>query len=95
VSGKKIDGRSDIFSIGVTLYQLLTGKVPFTGQPLATLMYQIANDKHEDVRSIRPDFPVCVSAIVNKALQKDPDQRYQSGKDMANAMRMCMKQLYY
>ncbi len=90
--GKNIDGRADIFSLGVTFYQLLTGKLPFNGDSMASLMYAIANEKHEDVRSFRMDLPACVGIIIDKALEKDAEQRFQSGREMAIMMKACYEQ---
>lgn len=94
LSGKKVDGRSDLFSLGVTFYQLLTGKLPFKGDSMATLMYKIANEAHPDLRQARPELiqkRPCLSAIIDKALQKDVDQRYQSGLEMARDIQRCAK----
>jgi len=93
LAGKKVDGRSDLFSLGVTFFQLLTGELPFVADSLASLMYKIANEKHVDVRMLRPDLPTCVSTIVNRALYKDIEKRVQSGKHLANALRRCQQQI--
>lgn len=93
LAGKKVDGRSDLFSLGVTFYQMLTGELPFIGESLASLMYKIANEKHPDVRMFRPDLPSCVSAVINKALHKDMERRFQSGEKMAQAIKRCMERL--
>jgi len=90
--GKEIDGRADIFSLGVTFYQMLTGSLPFNGDSMASLMYNIANEKHPNVRRFRMDLPPCVSTIIDKALEKDPKQRFPSGREMAIMMKACFEQ---
>jgi serine/threonine-protein kinase len=90
LAGKKIDGRSDLFSLGVTLYQLCCGHLPFSGESMAQLMFKIANEPHVDILSVRPDVPPCLVAIIDKALAKDVAQRYQSGTEMAHDLRECM-----
>jgi len=89
LAGRKIDGRSDLFSLGVTLYQMACGQLPFGGDSMAQLMYKIANEPHLDIRSLRPELPDCLVAIVDRALTKDPDQRYQTGAEMARDLRTC------
>jgi serine/threonine-protein kinase len=90
LSGKKVEGRSDLFSLGVTLYQLVCGRLPFQGDSMAQLMFKIANEPHADIRTHVPDLPACVAAIVNKALAKDPESRYVNGEIMAKALRLCL-----
>ncbi|MBI1424399.1 MAG: CHASE2 domain-containing protein [Gammaproteobacteria bacterium] len=93
LAGMKVDGRSDLFSLGVTIYQMLTGELPFIGESLASLMYKIANEKHPDVRLFRPDLPSCVSRIINKALAKEAENRFQSGERFSNALERCLERL--
>lgn len=95
LSGKKVDGRSDLFSLGVMFYQMLTGRLPFQGDSMATLMYKIANEAHTEVDQLRPDLTKqrpCISAIINKALEKDPERRYQTGGEIARDIQRCAKQ---
>jgi serine/threonine-protein kinase len=89
LAGKKVDGRADLFSLGVTLYQMLCGVLPFNGDSIASLMYNIANEEHADIRRFRSDLPNCVNKLINTALQKDATKRFQSGKQMAIAMKTC------
>jgi len=87
LKGSRVDGRADIFSLGVTFFQLLTGQFPFGGNDLATITYQIANAETPDVNQFRAGLPKSAGAIVYKALEKEPDQRYQTAAEMAEALR--------
>lgn len=89
LAGQKVDGRSDLFSLGVMFFQLTTGELPFIGESIATLLYKIANEKHPDPRMFRPDLPVCVGRVIDKALRKEIDQRFQSGRQMVAALKKC------
>ena len=91
LAGKKVTGQSDIFSLGVMLFQMVTGKLPFTGDSMATLMYKIANEKHPAPESINPDVPRCVSVIINRAMEKDVEKRYKRGKQMVDDINKCLK----
>src|SRR5436309_213349 len=86
LKGGQVDGRSDLFALGVILYQLLTGKAPFEGESVSEVLYRIStqpaeppSEKHSDVS---PDF----DPILEKALAKDPAQRYQTGQEMIAAL---------
>jgi len=84
--GHPVDHRADIFSLGTTLYALLTGEKPFTGDSLASLFYQIINAPHPDIRKLNPKVSDTFKRIIDKALQKDPDKRYQTAAAMAKAL---------
>ena len=90
LSGKKIDGRSDLFSLGVTLYQMLCGQLPFVGDSMAQLMFKIANETHPDVRNVNPAVPDALVVVIDRALCKDIEQRYQGGDEMARDLRNCL-----
>ena len=82
-SGQKVDGRSDIFSLGTTMFQLLTGTLPFYAESPALLMNQIMNFPHPNPRAINPRVIPAIVGILDKALEKDRDNRYQTAKDLA------------
>lgn len=82
-SGDKVDGRSDIFSLGTLLFQLLTGTLPFFSESPAVLMNQIMNFPHPNPRSINPRVLPAIIPIVDQALEKDRTKRYQRAAQMA------------
>lgn len=89
LAGKKVEGRSDLFSLGVTLYQMLCGHLPFQGDSMAQLMFKIANEAHADIRGYVPDLSEAVIAVIDKSLAKNPDERFQTGDELAQALRAC------
>jgi serine/threonine-protein kinase len=93
LSGKKVDGKSDLFSFGVMLYELVTGTKPFIGESIAELLYKIANDKHPSPKDINPDIPDTLVTIINKLLEKNPDQRYQTGSEVVKDLVECLKSI--
>ena len=91
--GDKVDGRSDLFSLGVVLYQLSCGTLPFLGESMASLMYKIVNEPHPDIKDINDTVPGSVRKVIDNALRKQPDRRYQSGAKMAEHLRVCRERL--
>jgi eukaryotic-like serine/threonine-protein kinase len=87
LAGQPVTGRSDLYSLGVTLFQLLTGELPLRADSLAALMYQIANQAAPDVRSLRPELPEALARLLQQAMVKQPEARFSSGKAMAVARR--------
>jgi tRNA A-37 threonylcarbamoyl transferase component Bud32 len=91
LAGKKVDGRSDLFSLGVMLYQMLSGSLPFKADSMASLMFKITNEEAADIRTIRAEISENLATVVNRALTKDVDQRFQTGIEFANALKVFLK----
>lgn len=87
IDGKPLDGRSDIFSLGVILYELLTRNRPFEGETISQILKKILFDNPKPVLKFDPSIPKQISRIVNKALEKDPNDRFQSAEEFALALK--------
>ena len=87
LAGRKIDGRSDLFSLAVSLYQLLCGRLPFDGESMAQLMFKIANEPAPDILALNPRLPPALAVFLERALAKEADVRFQTGEEFAQALR--------
>jgi serine/threonine protein kinase len=92
MSAAGVTGQSDLYSLGVTIYQLLTGSAPFRADSIPKLMDKIINEKHRPACELRADLPACIDAIISKALAKKPADRFKTGLEMALALRECARQ---
>jgi eukaryotic-like serine/threonine-protein kinase len=93
VVGKRAEPRSDIFSLGVILYEMLTGKAPFTGEDLSAIMFQILNVAPPPPSTLNAAVPGVLDFMVAKALAKSPEDRYGDASEMATDLRNCLKQV--
>ena len=91
--GKKVDGRSNLFSLGVVLYQLTSGSLPFSGESMATLMYSIVNDPPVDIKKVKADIPSTLRKVIHNAMGKKVEKRYQTGKKLAQHLKVCLDRL--
>jgi serine/threonine-protein kinase len=93
INGLPIDGRSDIFSLGVVFYQLLTGDLPFRGKTLTELFYQITQAKHPSPRRINPRVIKPCEQLIDRALEKEPSKRFQRAADFARYLRLLAEKM--
>ena len=93
LAGKKVDGRSDLYSLGVMLFQMLAGVLPFRGDSMSELMYKIANEEAPDIRIIRFELPQNLADVVALSLSKRPETRYQTGDQFAVDLRSVINQM--
>jgi serine/threonine-protein kinase len=92
LEGRSLDGRSDQFALGVSLYQLLCGQLPFRAESMPRLMQKIATEDHAPIRSVRPELPESIEPILNRVLSKSADDRYATCAEFAVALRACAQQ---
>jgi tetratricopeptide (TPR) repeat protein len=90
IRGDELDGRTDVFSLGVVLYELLAGSLPFAGEAQPAVQFSILNLEPKPLSKFRRDVPERIQAIVNKALHKDPARRYQNAADMRDDLKRVM-----
>ena len=93
LAGKKVDGRSDLYSLGVMLFQMLAGVLPFRGESMAELMFKIANEEAPDIRIIRKELPESLANVVALSVSKRPETRYQDGEQFAADLRNVMAEM--
>jgi serine/threonine-protein kinase len=93
LEGRSVNGHSDLFSLGVSLFQLLTGQLPFVADSMTGLMRQIAEVPHPPLRALRPELPPCVETVIDRALAKNPEARFDSGAEMATALEDCRSRI--
>ncbi len=93
VSGKKVDGRSDIFSLGVVLFEMLCGEKPFPGDDMTSLVSMIAKERHLSVKKINPRVPGVLEKVIDKALEKAVEKRYQKAGQMAEHLKLILRKI--
>jgi len=93
LSGKHIDGRSDLFSLGVMMYEMLSGVRPFRGDSMATLMFQIANEPHPDIREHCDNATESTAKLIDRMLAKDPEARIANGAEVIRGIIVCLRDM--
>jgi CHASE2 domain-containing sensor protein/predicted Ser/Thr protein kinase len=93
VAGKKVDGRSDLFSLGVVLYEMFSGKKPFKGENITALMYAITHNTYTPLQEIAPKTPACCVKIIDKMLRKGVTQRYKSAGQLVEQIKNCQQEM--
>jgi serine/threonine protein kinase len=87
IAGRPVDYRADIFSLGCIIYELLTSQKPFGGETVTTVIYKIINENPPPLRAVQKNLPEGLECVVNKALAKDPQSRYQSCRELIEGLR--------
>jgi serine/threonine-protein kinase len=93
VDGKRIDGRSDLFSLGIVFYEMLTGARPFKGDSMSAILYAISHNAHTPLARAAPDVPACVKSIVNQLLAKQTTKRYAAAEKAFQEISACLERL--
>jgi len=89
VAGKKVDGRSDLFSLGIVFYEMLTGQRPFSGDSISALLYAVSNSEFVPLKEIAPKTPSGCAQIIERMLAKGVSKRYQSASQIIKDIRLC------
>jgi hypothetical protein len=89
LEGKNVNGNTDLFSLGISLYQLLTGQLPFRGASITKLMFVITNEPHHPASQVRPELNPVIDQFLDRALAKRPEQRFESGLAFSQALMAC------
>jgi len=90
LEGHLLDGRSDQFALGVSFYQLLGGQLPFRADSMPRLMHKIATEPHPPLRLLRPELPLSIDTVIDRALAKAAEERYETCAEFATALRACV-----
>ncbi|MCI0408011.1 MAG: protein kinase, partial [Acidobacteria bacterium] len=85
--GKKLDPRADLFALGIVLFEMATGKAPFEGDTLAAVFDQLLNRRPTSPQTLNPTLPASLAAVIERALEKDPERRYQSANELLDDLR--------
>ncbi|MBN2420182.1 MAG: CHASE2 domain-containing protein [Deltaproteobacteria bacterium] len=93
INGQNIDGRSDLFSLGVVMFEMLAGELPFHGKNITNLLYQITQERHPSIRSVNPRVPKVCEQIIDRLLEKNPADRFESGKELSSYLKAVLKKI--
>ena len=91
--GDELDARTDLFAVGIVLYEMATGKMPFQGKTLGAVMAAVLHEMPEPPALLNPEVPEQLQAIIGKALEKDPDIRYQTASDLRADLKRLQRDL--
>jgi serine/threonine protein kinase len=93
VNGKRIDGRSDLFSLGIVAYELFTGTRPFKGDSMSAILYAISHNAHAPLARVASEIPACVKSIVNRMLAKQMTKRFATAQKALQEINACLDRL--
>jgi serine/threonine-protein kinase len=93
VAGKKVDGRSDLFSLGVVLYEMFSAEKPFKGENINALLYAITHNTYKPLSEVAPQTPACCVKIIDRLLRKGVTQRYKSAGQLVKQLTACRQEL--